>query len=158
MFRIGYGTDIHTLAPGIPLMLGGIHIPSEYGCEAHSDGDTVIHALCDALFGALSLGDIGTHFPDSDPQWKNVASSIFLEYAVQQMRSEGFRIGNADINIHLENPKLRPYIQQIREHLAALFHCEPGLISVKAKTAEGTGAVGAGEAVRAEAVILLYQE
>lgn len=153
--RIGIGNDIHRLVAGRPLLLGGIRIESEFGAEGHSDADALSHAITDAIFGALALGDIGTHFPNSDERWRNAESRVFLRYAVGLMKEHGYQIGNVDTVIELEKPKLRSYIDQMRESLAAVLEAETNRISIKAKTAEGLDAVGRGEAVSVSAVVLL---
>ena len=155
--RIGNGYDVHALAPGLPLWLGGIRIESEVGCIAHSDGDVAIHALCDALLGALALGDIGKHFPDNDDAYKGIDSKILLERTMAMVRERGWRLGNADITIALQKPKLRPYIDSMRECLASLTGAEPGCISVKATTTEKLGFVGRGEGCEVFARVLLLK-
>ncbi len=153
--RIGIGNDIHRLVAGRPLLLGGIRIESEFGAEGHSDADALSHAITDAIFGALALGDIGTHFPNSDERWRNAESLVFLRYAVGLMKEHGYQIGNVDTVIELEKPKLRSYIDQMRDSLAVVLEAETNRISIKAKTAEGLDAVGRGEAVSVSAVVLL---
>lgn len=155
MFRIGIGNDIHRLVEGRPLILGGIVIDSDLGAEGHSDADALTHAITDAIFGALALGDIGTHFSDGEARWKNAESFVFLRYAVGLMKEHGYAIANVDSTISLENPKLRPYIDAIRESLAITFEVEMNCISVKAKTSEGVDAVGERRAIRAEAIVFL---
>ncbi len=157
MNRIGFGTDIHRLVKGLPLILGGVLIESELGAEGHSDADALTHAITDAILGALAIGDIGSHFPDTEERWKNAESFVFLRYAVGLMKQKGFTVENVDSTVHLESPKLRPHIDEIRESLAAALEVETAQISVKAKTGEAVGAVGVGEAVRAEAVVLLFR-
>ena len=122
--RIGFGTDIHRLVAGRPLVLGGVVIDSELGGDGHSDADVLIHAVTDAIFGALALGDIGTHFPNDEERWRNAESSIFLLYAVGLMKRRGFEIANIDSTIDLEKPKLRPFIDEMRENLAAAAKCD----------------------------------
>lgn len=153
--RIGIGNDIHRLVAGRPLVLGGIRIESELGAYGHSDADALSHAITDAIFGALALGDIGTHFPNSDERWRNSESFVFLRYAVGLMKEHGYQIGNVDTVIELERPKLRPYIDHMRDSLAVVLEAETNRISIKAKTAEGLDAVGRGEAVSVSAVVLL---
>jgi 2-C-methyl-D-erythritol 2,4-cyclodiphosphate synthase len=155
MYRIGFGNDIHRLSAGRPLVIGGVSIPSELGAEGHSDADVLLHAVTDAIFGALALGDIGTHFPNSDPQWKGADSRVFLEKAVEMAAGKGYRVGNLDSTIGIESPKLGPFIYQMQENLAAMLGVSREQISVKAKTGEGVDAVGEERAVRAEAVVLL---
>jgi 2-C-methyl-D-erythritol 2,4-cyclodiphosphate synthase len=157
MNRIGFGSDIHRLVKGRPLILGGVAIESDLRAEGHSDADALTHAITDAILGALALGDIGSHFPETEDRWKNAESFVFLRYAVGLIKQKGFAIENVDSTIHLEKPKLRPYIDEIRENLVAALEVEPAQISVKAKTGEAVDAVGAGDAVRAEAVVLLFR-
>src|SRR5215468_10924306 len=118
MHRIGFGSDIHRLVAGRPLILGGIRIESEIGADGHSDADALTHAITDAILGALALGDIGTHFPNSDERWRNAESFVFLRFAIGLMKQRGFSVANIDCTIHLEKPKLQPYIDRIREGLA----------------------------------------
>lgn len=155
MFRIGYGNDIHRLVKNRPLLLGGVTIPSDLGGEGHSDADALFHAVTDAIFGALALGDIGTHFSDRDARWKDADSVVFLREAVRMMREKGFRVGNMDSTINLEKPKLRPYIEPMRKKLAEILECELDCVSVKAKTGEKVDAVGENRAIKTEAVVLL---
>jgi 2-C-methyl-D-erythritol 2,4-cyclodiphosphate synthase len=155
MFRIGIGYDTHRLAESRPLILGGVDIPSERGSEGHSDGDALTHAITDAILGALCEGDLGVHFPDTDSQWKDADSMQLLSRVVWLARERGFEIGNVDANVMLERPKLRLYIDAMRENLAKVLDVEPGCVSVKAKTGEGLDAVGRGQAITAQAVILL---
>lgn len=155
MHRIGFGSDIHRLAEGRKLVLGGVEVESELGAEGHSDADALTHAITDAVLGALALGDIGTHFPNSDERWRNAESFVFLRFAVGLMKEHGFELGNLDATVHLERPKLRPYIDRIRESLSIALEAGTDRISVKAKTGEGLDAVGESRAVRAEAVVVL---
>ncbi len=155
--RIGNGYDVHALAPGLPLWLGGIRIESEVGCIAHSDGDVAIHALCDALLGAMALGDIGKHFPDSDDAYKGIDSKILLERTMDMVRERGWRVGNADITIAMQRPKLRPYIDSMRECIASLAGTDIGCISIKATTTEKLGFVGRGEGCEVFASVLLLK-
>ncbi len=154
-FRIGYGSDIHRLEAGAPFILGGVSIESGFGAVGHSDADALCHAVTDAIFGALCLGDIGAHFSDKDPQWKDADSFIFLAEAARLMKEKGFSIGNIDATINLEKPKLRPFIDAMRENLARVLEVEIDRVSVKAKTGETVDAVGKSEAVKVEAVVLL---
>ena len=154
-FRIGHGTDIHRLADGLPLILGGVRIESDVGAVGHSDADALTHAITDAILGALALGDIGAHFPDSDLRWKDAESFVFLRFVVGLMKEHGYELANLDATVHLERPKLRPYIEEIRISLAGALEVESGRISVKAKTGEAVGEIGRGEAVRVESVVLL---
>ena len=155
MFRIGFGNDIHRLVAGKRLVLGGVEIESELGAEGHSDADALTHAVTDAILGALALGDIGTHFPNSDERWRNAESFVFLRFVVGLMKEHGYELLNVDSTVSLEQPKLRPYIDEIRKGLADALETETNCVSVKAKTGEGVDAVGEGKAVRAEAVVLL---
>ena len=157
MFRIGTGHDKHRLVAGRPLILGGVLIESERGTDGHSDGDALSHALCDAILGALCEGDLGVHFPDSDPQWKDADSLQLLARVCWLARERGYHLVNADATVMLERPKLRDYIAAMRETLAKTMQVESDCVSVKAKTGEGLDSVGRGEAVTVEAVVLLRQ-
>lgn len=158
MFRIGYGSDIHRLVAGRPLILGGVAIESGLGAEGHSDADALSHAITDAILGALALGDIGSHFPNTDERWANAESFVFLRFAIGLIKQHGYSIENVDSTIELEQPKLRPYIQQIIEGLAQAMETDHRSISVKAKSGEGVDAVGEKRAVRATAVVLLKKD
>ncbi|MCH5206431.1 MAG: 2-C-methyl-D-erythritol 2,4-cyclodiphosphate synthase [Oscillospiraceae bacterium] len=153
--RIGHGYDVHRLIEGRRLVLCGEEIPYEMGLLGHSDADVAVHALMDALLGAMALGDIGKLFPDSDEKFKNADSMLLLSEVIKLMRKNGFELGNADITIIAERPKLSPYIPKMRENLSAAFSCENSRISVKATTEEGLGL--AGEGIAAHAVVLLEQ-
>jgi len=155
MFRIGIGHDTHRLARGRPLILGGVRIESERGAEGHSDADALSHAITDAILGALCEGDIGTHFPDHDPRWKDADSLQLLARVVWLAKQSGFKVVNVDANVSLEGPRLRPYIQEMREKLAHVLSVDGACVSVKAKTGEGLDAVGEGRAVVAQAIVLL---
>jgi len=155
--RIGFGNDIHQLVPGRPLIVGGVTIPSEFGGDGHSDADVLLHAVTDAMLGAMAIGDIGTHFPDSDERWLNAESSVFLRYTLGLTKSHGYSIANIDSTVSLENIKLRSYIDKMRENIAQVLEMDITEVSVKAKTSEKVDAVGEGRAIRAEAVVLLYQ-
>ena len=157
MFKIGFGSDIHRLIPGRPLILGGVRIESDLGAEGHSDADALTHAITDAILGALALGDIGTHFPPSDERWRNAESFVFLRFAVGEMKQHGYQIANVDSTVHLEKPRLRPHIDEIRQGLADALEVETNRVSVKAKTGEGVDAVGERRAVKAEAIVLLQK-
>lgn len=156
--RIGNGYDVHALAPGLPLWLGGILIDSPIGCIAHSDGDVAIHALCDALLGALALGDIGKHFPDTSDEFAGIDSKILLSRVMELIRKEGWKVSNADITIAMQKPKLAPYITAMRECMAAVMDVDADRISVKATTTEKLGFVGRGEGCEVYAVTLLVKE
>ncbi|HVR75779.1 MAG TPA: 2-C-methyl-D-erythritol 2,4-cyclodiphosphate synthase [Planctomycetota bacterium] len=159
MFRIGLGFDNHRLARGRPLVLGGISIPSDVGEEAHSDGDVLLHALCDALYGAAGQGDIGEHFPDSDPRWKGQSSDHFLREACAAVSGAGFRLVNVDATVFLEHVKLSPHKKAIAESIRRLarpfWELEEDSVNIKAKTCERCDAVGRGEAVGAQVAVLL---
>jgi len=159
MFRIGSGFDNHRLTKGRPFLLGGVEIPSPVGEEAHSDGDVLLHALCDALLGSVGRGDIGEHFPDSDPRWKGQASSLFLERSATMVREAGYRLVNLDATILLEKVKLSPYKVKIAENicrlLSSVWQLQPERISIKAKTMERCDSVGKGESVQAHVVVLV---
>jgi 2-C-methyl-D-erythritol 2,4-cyclodiphosphate synthase len=153
--RAGIGNDLHRMARGRKLILGGVHIPFPKGPEGHSDGDVLAHAICDALLGAASLGDIGRHFPNSSPEWRGVSSLLFLQHVRNLLRDAGYAIVNVDATVGLERPKLAPHIPGMQEKLARALGLATGQVSVKAKTGEGVDAVGRGEAVRADAVALI---
>ncbi len=156
-YRIGQGTDLHVLVENRDFVLGGVTIPYEKGFKAHSDGDVLIHAIIDALFGALCLDDIGAHFPDNDPKYKNADSAKLLEEAVSIIRNLGWEINNLDSTIHAQAPKLRPHVLAIREKLAQILNISVEKVSVKAKTNEGVDAVGEKRAVSVDCVVLLYK-
>lgn len=154
-FRIGFGNDVHRLAAGRKLILGGVRIPFPRGPLGHSDGDALAHAVTDALLGAAALGDIGTHFPDTSPRWRNASSLVFLRRTRRLLEQAGFAIANLDATVSLERPKLGPHLPLMRRKLARALGIRPQQVSVKAKTAEGLGAVGQGAAIRVEAVALI---
>lgn len=154
-FRIGNGYDVHALAEGLDLWLGGVKIDSPLGCIAHSDGDVAIHALCDALLGALALGDIGKHFPDTSMEFKGIDSKILLGRVMNLIRERGWQVANADITIAMQRPKLAPYIIAMRECLAGIMGVDADCVSVKATTTEKLGFVGRSEGCEVYAVALL---
>ncbi len=156
--RIGNGYDVHALAEGLPLWLGGILIDSPIGCIAHSDGDVAIHALCDALLGALALGDIGKHFPDTSDEFKGIDSKILLDKVTELIENEGWHVINADITIAMQRPKLAPYIIPMRECLSDIMGISPARVSVKATTTEKLGFVGRSEGCEVYAVVLLGRQ
>lgn len=156
-FRIGNGYDVHALAEGESLILGGIRIEHTKGTVAHSDGDVAIHALCDALLGALALGDIGKHFPDSSAEFKGIDSTILLERVMELVRNQGYELSNADITIAMQKPKLAPFIPLMRERIAQVMNVETSAISVKATTTEKLGFVGREEGVEVYASVLVYK-
>ena len=153
--RIGQGWDNHRIKTGRPLILGGVSIPSEFGLDGHSDADILLHAVTDAVLGALALGDIGMHFPDTDPQWKGTSSDQFLRHAVKLAAERGHHLVNVDATIILQRPKLGEYREKIRESLARILELPLDSVSVKFKTAEKVGPVGEGLSAEAQAVILL---
>lgn len=157
-FRVGNGYDVHRLAEGLDLWICGIKIEHSKGCVAHSDGDTPIHALCDAMLGALALGDIGKHFPDTSDDFKGIDSTILLSSVNKLIKSHGYTINNADITIALQRPKIGPYITQMRQRLAEVLQTDHDRISIKATTTEKLGFVGREEGIEAYATVLLVKE
>lgn len=153
--RIGNGIDVHAFGSGDHVVVGGVRIAHSHGIVAHSDGDVAIHALCDAILGALALGDIGQHFPPSDARWCGADSRVFLRHCAALMREQGYALGNADISIVCEAPKIAPHAAAMRANLAADLACDAGRISVKATTSEKLGFTGRGEGIAAYAVVLL---
>ena len=156
--RIGFASDIHRLVEGRKLILAGVVVPFELGELAHSDGDVVYHAVGESILGALALGDLGTHFPDNDNQYKDIDSAILIRRIVSMMKERNYVINNIDISITLEKPKIKNYIQAMRENLAKLLETNIENVSVKAGTNEGVGPLGKGEAVKAEAIVLLKEK
>ena len=154
-YRTGLGWDVHRIAPGKPLILGGVRIESEFGLEGHSDADVLSHAITDALLGAAALGDIGMHFPDTDPQWKGCDSLVFLQHALELAQKAGFDLLNVDSTVILEKPKLKDYRLPIRQKLAETLGLELDRVSVKFKTAEKVGPVGEGRSAEAQAIVTL---
>ena len=157
-FRTGLGWDVHRTALGRPLILGGITVAAEFGLEGHSDADVLSHAITDALLGAAGLGDIGTHFPDTDPRWKDADSLQFLRHARDLVRERGFVLINVDSTVILERPKLKDYRQTIREKLSETLELETERVSVKFKTAESVGPVGEGKSAEAQAVVTICRQ
>lgn len=157
-FRIGQGYDVHQLARDLPMWLGGLQVPSEYGFVAHSDGDVAIHALCDALLGALALGDIGRHFPDTSDEWKGADSKDLLRRVMEMVRGKGWEVSNVDITIALQQPKINPYVPRMRDVLSSVMDIEKSQVSIKATTTEHLGFTGRGEGCEAMAVALLYRD
>jgi 2-C-methyl-D-erythritol 2,4-cyclodiphosphate synthase len=153
--RIGQGWDVHRIIAGRPLILGGVTIPSEFGLDGHSDADILSHAITDALLGAAALGDIGMHFPDSDPQWKGGDSKQFLAFAAWLVRDKGYEIVNVDSTVILERPKLKDFRLPIREALATTISLHVNCVSVKFKTAERVGPVGEGKSAEAQAIVMI---
>lgn len=156
-FRIGQGFDVHAFGEGDHVMLGGVRVAHERGIVAHSDGDVVLHALCDALLGALALGDIGRHFPPSDPQWKGADSRAFLRHCDYLIRNQGWMTGNVDITVICERPKVGPHAEAMRRVIALDLGIELDAVSVKATTTETLGFTGRGEGIAAQAVCLLVR-
>lgn len=156
--KIGFGFDVHSLVEGRKLILGGVEIPSNKGLAGHSDADVLLHAISDALLGALALGDIGQHFPNTDSKWKNVDSSIILKHCYELVKSKGYSISNIDSMLALESPKISPFIEQIRNNVAGFLEITPSQISVKATTTEKLGFVGRAEGAVAMATVLLIKE
>ena len=156
--RIGQGLDVHAFGDGDHVVLGGVRIPHDRGLLAHSDGDVVIHALCDAMLGALALGDIGVHFPPSDPRWKGADSRAFLRRCAELIGERGWRVGNCDVTVVCERPKVGPHASAMRANLASDLGVEADAVSIKATTSEGLGFTGRGEGIAAQAVCLLLRK
>lgn len=154
-FRVGHGFDLHRLEPGLKLIIGGVDVPHARGCAAHSDGDVVYHSVTDAILGALGLEDIGQLFPDNDPRWKNADSAIFIAEAHRLMTGQGYVLGNIDVTVILQEPKLSPHKQAIKANLARLLQCDLSQVNVKAKTHEHVDALGQGLAIACHVVTLL---
>lgn len=157
-FRIGHGYDLHRLVEGRKLILGGVDVPYEKGLLGHSDADVLVHALMDALLGALALGDIGKHFPDNDPSYKGISSIVLLEKVKDIVENEGFALSNADVTVIAQRPKLLGYIPEMRKKLADTLGCDISSISIKATTEEGLGSTGNGDAIAAHAVCILERK
>jgi 2-C-methyl-D-erythritol 2,4-cyclodiphosphate synthase len=157
-YRTGQGWDVHRTVPNRGLIIGGIPIPAEFGLEGHSDADVLLHAITDAVLGAAALGDIGMHFPDSDPQWKGAGSARFLEHALGLARDKGYGVVNLDSTVILERPKLKDFRLAIRENLAAVLGLDLDRVSVKFKTSEKVGPVGEGRSAEAQAIVMLSRE
>lgn len=153
--RIGQGFDVHAFTEGDHVMLGGVAIPHSHGLKAHSDGDVALHALSDALLGALALGDIGHYFPDTDPQWQDADSGTLLAAIYRDVTAAGWQLGNADITVICQAPKLAPHIRAMRRRIADLLDCEVGQVSVKATTTEKLGFTGRKEGIAVQAVVLV---
>ncbi|CAG0989134.1 2-C-methyl-D-erythritol 2,4-cyclodiphosphate synthase [Burkholderiales bacterium] len=156
--RVGSGFDVHALVPGRPLVIGGVTIPFDHGLEGHSDADVLIHAIGDAILGALALGDLGMHFPDTDPRWKGADSRALLRAIVTMAGERGFRVGNVDATVIAQAPKLAPHVGAMRANLAADLGCEVGDVGVKATTTERLGFAGRGEGIAAMASVLMVRE
>lgn len=156
--RVGNGYDVHQLAEGLKLFLGGVEIEHTKGCVAHSDGDVVIHALCDAILGALALGDIGKHFPDTSAEYKGIDSKILLESVISLIWEKGYVVGNADITIAAQRPKMAPHIVKMREVLSAIMKIDVDRVSIKATTTEKLGFVGREEGIEVYATVLVVKK
>jgi 2-C-methyl-D-erythritol 2,4-cyclodiphosphate synthase len=154
-FRIGYGYDVHRLTAGEELWIGGIMVPAEFGAVGHSDADVLLHVICDAMLGALALGDLGKHFPDTDPAYKGIDSKRLLAHTWKLVSEKGWTMGNIDTTVCLQAPKLAPHIYEMRSAISGVLGCEIDLVSVKATTTEKLGFVGTGEGISAHAVVLL---
>ncbi len=157
-WRTGFGYDVHRLAEGYKLWIGGIEVPFEKGSVGHSDGDVLIHAICDALFGAANMRDIGFHFPDNDPSIKGIDSKILLKKTTDLIREAGYEIGNIDSTVALERPKLNPLIPQMQDVLSRVMNIEASQLSIKATTTEKMGFVGTGDGIAAYASVLIYKK
>lgn len=155
--RIGHGFDLHRMEEGLPLIVAGLHLEHDRGCVAHSDGDVVYHAVTDAILGALAMDDIGQLFPDNDPRWKQADSRIFIEEARKRMTEAGYRVGNLDVTVILQRPKLSPHKLAMRENLARLLGCELSQINLKGKTHEKVDALGENRAIACHVVVLLVR-
>lgn len=158
IFRIGTGYDVHRLVAGKPLWLGGVNIPFKKGCLAHSDGDVLLHAISDALLGALALGDIGKHFPDSDSRYENISSVVLLQYVWEMVKKAGCRLGNLDATLIMQEPKISVYIDEMRKVIAGVLKTRLENVSIKATTTEGLDFTGKGEGIAAQAVVLLLKD
>ncbi len=155
--RVGSGIDVHAFGPGDALLLGGVRIPHGQGIVAHSDGDVLLHALVDALLGAAGLGDIGEHFPDSDPRWRGVASGAFVTAALEMLAQRSWRVVNVDLTLLAQQPRIAPWREQIRQSIATLLGLSPGAVNLKATTTEHLGFLGRGEGLGAMATVLIDQ-
>jgi len=153
--RIGIGYDVHALAAGRPLVIGGVTVPHSRGLAGHSDADVLLHAICDALLGALALGDLGMHFPDTDPRWKGADSRTLLRHVMSLVRARGYAVANLDATVIAQAPKLAPFIQAMRDNVAADVGCDTSCVSIKATTTERLGFAGREEGIAAEAVVLV---
>lgn len=156
--RIGFASDIHQLVENRKLILGGVVVPFEKGEKAHSDGDVVYHALGESILGALALGDLGTHFPDNDDKYKDMDSSLIIKEVTRLMDERGYKVNNVDISITLERPKLKPYIENMRQNIARLLNTDISNVSLKAGTNEKMDEIGKGNAVKAESIVLLIEK
>jgi len=153
--RIGIGYDVHALVAGRPLVIGGVTVPHSRGLAGHSDADVLLHAICDALLGALALGDLGMHFPDTDPRWQGADSRALLQHVMSLVRARGYAVANLDATVIAQAPKLAPFIQAMRDNVAADVGCDTSCVSIKATTTERLGFAGREEGIAAEAVVLV---
>jgi 2-C-methyl-D-erythritol 2,4-cyclodiphosphate synthase len=158
MHRIGFGTDVHRLIAGRPLIIGGVELESDLGADGHSDADVLMHAAADAVLGALALGDLGSHFPNDEERWRNAESAQFLLYAAGLIRQQGYEIENIDTIVDLETPKLRSHIDEMRKNVALALRVDIDRVSVKAKTGEAVDAVGECKAVKAQAIVIITND
>ena len=156
-YRVGHGFDLNRLEPGLPLIVGGLRLEHDRGCAAHSDGDVVYHSVVDAILGALAKQDIGQLFPDNDPKWKGAESKVFVAEAVRVMREAGYTIGNLDVTVILQKPKLGPHKEQIRKNLAYLLGCEMDQVNIKGKTHEHVDSLGENRSIACHVVVLLVK-
>ncbi|EFN54075.1 hypothetical protein CHLNCDRAFT_53457 [Chlorella variabilis] len=157
-FRVGHGWDLHRLEPGYPLIVGGVEIPHDRGCVAHSDGDVLLHTVVDAILGALCLPDIGQLFPDTDPKWKGARSDIFLREAVRLMGERGYAVGNIDCTIIAQRPKMSPHKEAIRDNLCQMLGAHPSVVNIKAKTHEKVDSLGENRSIACHAVVMLLRQ
>jgi 2-C-methyl-D-erythritol 2,4-cyclodiphosphate synthase len=155
--RVGFGYDVHAFVTGRPLFLGGIEIPYLFGLQGHSDADVLVHAICDALLGAIGEGDIGKHFPDTDPQYRGIRSTVLLKRAIQKIKEKGFHLVNIDATLVAQRPRLSEFIPRMVKQIADVLEIEPGRVNVKATTTEGLGFAGRGEGIGAYAVALVEE-
>ncbi|MCJ7704645.1 MAG: 2-C-methyl-D-erythritol 2,4-cyclodiphosphate synthase [Desulfobacterales bacterium] len=158
MMRVGFGYDVHSLVPNRPLILGGVRIPYLYGLQGHSDADVLLHAICDALLGAIAEGDIGRHFPDTDPQYRDIRSTLLLERVLTKVKEKGFHLLNVDATIVAQKPKLLDFIPRMVNEIAQILKIDTARINVKATTTEGLGFTGRGEGIAAYAVALVEED
>lgn len=156
-FRVGTGFDFHPFLEGRPLLLGGVHIPDCPGLSGHSDADVLLHAVADALLGAAGLHDIGSYFPDTDDRFRDISSLFLLERVYRLVRGKGFAVGNVDITVVTERPRIKPHVEAIKANLSRVLYLNPEAIGVKATTMEGKGSIGRGEGIAVQAVTLLYE-
>ena len=158
MYRIGFSEDIHPTKVGRKLVLGGIEIESDFGLDGHSDADVVAHSVAESILGALTLGDLGTHFPDNDPKYKDISSFLLLEEVVKMMFEKGYQINNIDIQIACAKPKLAPYVLKMRENISKVLNTSIENVSIKAMSFNKVGAIGRGEAIRSQAIVMLIEK